>query len=73
MKESYINLRNNRDYNANWFYNYYMQQGGDKRLDFTSFINLFNFMNLDECLNHLDKEFNLTTLLDKNGGFIRVC
>jgi hypothetical protein len=34
---------------------------------------VFNMGNLDSVLEHLDKQFELTTLTDNNGKFIKIC
>lgn len=70
MKNSYIKMRNSGQYDLNWFYNYY--NDNKPNLDINNFQMVFNMGNLDKILEHLDKVFELTTLTDINGKFIKV-
>lgn len=71
MIEQYIHMRNLKQYNLNWFYNYFIQNGG-KIDSVQSFQNVFNFINLNDILNYLDHKFELTVIYDKNNNFIKV-
>lgn len=68
MKEEYIKMRNSGRYDINWFYKYY-----DKPIDIHNFTAVFKMGDLNLILEHLDKEFGLTILLDKQNKFIKVC
>ena len=71
MKNSYIKMRNSGQYDLNWFYNYY--NDNKPSIDINNFSMIFNMGNLDSVLEHLDKEFELTTLTDNNNKSIKVC
>ena len=71
MKNSYIKMRNSGQYDLNWFYNYY--NDNKPSIDINNFSMIFNMGNLDKILEHLDKVFELTTINDKNGKFIKIC
>jgi len=68
MKEEYIKMRNLGRYDINWFYKYF-----DKSIDIHNFTAVFQMGDLNLILEHLDKEFGLTILLDKENKFIKVC
>ena len=72
MKEQYINIRNTKQYDATWFYNYFLDNGGDKSLHINHFIQTFNFLNLNQVLDFLDHKFDLTVWYGVNGEFIKV-
>lgn len=71
MKKQYVNMRQKGNYPVQWFYNYFIEQGGGK-IDLNTFAHLFNFMNLQEVLNFLDGKFELTKLEDKDGKLIKI-
>ena len=71
MKTEYIKMRNSGQYNLNWFLDYYNSL--KPSIDINNFAMVFNMGNLDSVLEHLDKQFELTTLTDNNGKFIKVC
>jgi hypothetical protein len=64
-------MRNLKQYDLNWFYNYFIQNGG-KIDSVQSFQNVFNFINLGEILEFLDHKFELHILYDKDNNFIKV-
>ena len=70
MKAEYIKMRNSGQYNLNWFLDYYNSL--KPPIDINNFSMIFNMGNLDSVLEHLDKEFELTTLTDNNNKFIKV-
>jgi hypothetical protein len=72
MKEQYINIRNSKQYDATWFYKYFIENGGSKSVNINQFLQSFNFLNLNQVLEFLDRKFDLTVLYNKNGEFIRV-
>lgn len=68
MKEQYIQMRNTNQFDICWFYRYYKENGGS--VDFNVFQMVFQLN--DTVLSGLDKKFELTSLHDKNGNFIKV-
>lgn len=70
MKASYVKMRNSGNYNLDWFHKYYTDKKG--AMEINMFQMIFNHGNLDQILDHLDKEFNLTKVEDKNGKLIKV-
>ena len=70
MKASYVKMRNSGNYDINWFHRYYTEKKG--AIDLQTFHMFFTHGNLDMVLEHLDKEFNLTKIEDKNGKLIKV-
>ena len=70
MKAKYIEMRNNGQYDLNWFLDYYNSL--KPNIDINNFAMVFNMGNLDSVLEHLDKKFELTTLTDNNNKFIKV-
>ncbi len=71
MIDKYINMRNSSQYNMNWFYDYYIQNGG-KSIGINQFSMVFNMVNLNEILEALDKKFNLVSILDAKGQTLKV-
>ena len=71
MKTEYVKMRNSGQYRLEWFHEYY--NNNKPNLDINNFAMVFNMGNLDIVLEHLDKQFELTTLTDNNGKFIKVC
>jgi hypothetical protein len=70
MKASYVRMRNSGNYNLDWFHRYYTDKKG--AMDINMFQMIFNQGNLDQILEHLDKEFNLIKVEDNNGKLIKV-
>lgn len=71
MKDEYIRLRTQNDMPVSWFHRYFMSKTGVKiHLDHFHMI----FMNGDihEIMNYLDKQFDLTVVIGKNGNVIKV-
>lgn len=71
MKTEYIKMRNSGQYRLEWFHEYYNSL--KPNIDINNFAMVFNMGNLDIVLEHLDKQFQLTTLTDNNGKFIKIC
>jgi len=71
MIERYINMRNSGQYQINWFYDYFISNGGDS-IGINKFNMVFNTYNLNEILESLDKKFNLISLLDVKGNILKV-
>ena len=71
MIDKYIKMRNSSQYNMNWFYDYYTQNGGDS-IGINKFSMVFNMVNLNEILEALDKKFNLMSVSDAQGKILKV-
>jgi hypothetical protein len=71
MKQDYVKMRNTGKYNINWFYKYFVENGG-KRIDINLFSQLFNMIDSSEVLRFLDVKFNLTKLEDSEGNLIKI-
>jgi len=71
MKTEYVKMRNSGQYRLEWFHEYYNSL--KPNIDINNFAMVFNMGNIDSVLEHLDKQFQLTTLTDNNGKFIKVC
>jgi hypothetical protein len=71
MKEKYIEMRNKKQIDINWFYEYYVQNS-KHNISIENFYQTFMFANIEAVMDHIDKKFELTKLLDKNGEFIKI-
>lgn len=71
MIDKYISMRNSSQYNMNWFYDYFIENGGDT-IGINKFSLVFNMIDLNEMLEALDKKFNLMTLSDAQGKVLKV-
>jgi hypothetical protein len=71
MKEKYIEMRNKKQIDINWFYEYYVQNSRHN-ISIEDFYQTFMFANIEAVMDHIDKKFELTKLLDKNGEFIKI-
>jgi hypothetical protein len=71
VKEQYINMRNTGNFQVEWFYNYFVDNGGS-RINFVTFSRLFSSCDLNQIVEFLDKKFNLTLLFDARGNFVKV-
>ncbi len=71
MIDKYIKMRNSGQYQVNWFYDYYIENGG-KSIGINHFGMVFNMVNLNEILELLDKKFNLMSVLDAKGNTLKV-
>jgi hypothetical protein len=71
MKERYIEMRNKKQIDINWFHEYYVQNS-KHNISIENFYQTFMFANVEAVMEHIDKKFELTKLLDKNGEFIKI-
>jgi hypothetical protein len=71
MKERYIEMRNKKQIDINWFYEYYIQNS-KHNISIDDFYQTFMFANIEAVMEHIDKKFELTKLLDKEGQFIKI-
>jgi hypothetical protein len=70
-RDSYIEMRNSGNYDAVWFYRYFLDNGG-KDAGIEHFISVFNMYGIDGVIDHLDKKFGVVKLEDKSGKFIKI-
>lgn len=66
-RTDYINMRNSKNYDLNWFYRHYLRNSNNS-IDIGTFSMVFNSVELNNILQHLDREFELN-LTDKQGIF----
>jgi hypothetical protein len=87
IKQQYIQMRNAGNIDVNWFYRYFMEEGGKATpQDFFDnfyyriekvpvpggFVEHREERDLRPILTHLDKKFDLTLLFDKTGQFLKI-
>jgi len=70
MKEAYIKMRNGNVMDYQLLYTYATERG--MTLDPNKFMQGIQFVDVNEIIENLDKEFGLTRLYDKLGNFIKV-
>ena len=70
MRDRYIQMRNNRVVDIQLIYEYAVSKGFS--LDFQSFHLGAQYLLLQNVLDQLDVEFELTLLCDINGNFIKI-
>jgi hypothetical protein len=70
MKEQYILMRKQKQFDYQLLYNYYISKGGN--IDPNTFIRIINTVRKIDILNGLDSEFGLIALQDKDGKEIKV-
>jgi len=88
MRDSYIRMRNARQIDINWFFKYYKSQGGTaepelfyelfeyERIDKIEvpggYMENKIPRNKDKLIQDVDRMFELTTLYDQNGKFLKI-
>lgn len=72
LKEKYINERNNKNFTLETLYEYYLSKVQTDPVKFTVFINAMQFADMNVIVDTMDREFGITTLSNKDGGFIKV-
>jgi hypothetical protein len=70
MKEAYIKMRNSKAVDFQLLYTYATDKG--MTLDPNMFMNGIQFVDINEIIDNLDREFELCRLYDKDGNFIKV-
>jgi hypothetical protein len=70
MKNEYIKMRNSKTVNFQLLYTYATDRG--MTLDPQMFMHGIQFVDVNEIIDNLDKEFELTRLYDKEGNFIKI-
>lgn len=71
MKEEYIKLRTQNDMPVSWFHKYFTSKTG-KNIHFNHFHMIFMNGDIHEIMNYLDKQFDLTVVIGKNGNVLKV-
>lgn len=71
MKEEYIKLRTQDDMPVSWFHRYFTSKSKIS-ISFDQFYMFFMNGDIHEIMNYLDKEFDLTVVIGKNGNVIKV-
>jgi len=72
LKEKYIKERNNKNFTFETLYEYYLSKVQTDPVSFTIFINAIQFADMNVIVQTLDREFGITTINNKDGGFIKV-
>ena len=72
LKEKYINERNNKNFTLETLYEYYLSKVQTDPVKFKVFINAMQFADMNVIVDTMDREFGITTLSNKDGGFIKV-
>jgi hypothetical protein len=70
-RDSYVAMRNSGNYDAVWFYRYFLDNGG-KDTGIEYFISVLNMYGIDGVIDSLDKKFGVVKLEDKSGKFIKI-
>ena len=70
MKEQYIKMRNGKVLDMQLLYTY--ASGKGMTLDPQMFMHGIQFVDVNEIIDNLDREFELTRLYDKDGNFMKV-
>ena len=70
MREAYIKMRNGKVMDYQLLYTYATERG--MTLDPNKFMQGIQFVDVNEIIENLDKEFGLTRLYDKLGNFIKI-
>jgi hypothetical protein len=70
MKEAYIKMRNGKVLDYQLLYTYATERG--MTLDPNKFMHGVQFVDINEIIENLDREFELTRLYDKEGNFIKI-
>jgi len=72
LKEKYIKERNNKSFTFETLYEYYLSKVNTDPVNFTTFMGAMQFADMKVIVQTLDREFGITLLNDKDGGFIKV-
>jgi hypothetical protein len=67
LKEEYIKLRNENKLNVDFLYKYYLNKVEKEPVNFTTFMSVIQFANVDIIFETLDSEFGVNRLYDSNG------
>jgi len=65
QREEYLEMRKSKSYDVNWFYKYYIQNGGNIGLH--DFLVMFQMGSLDEVIRFIDYKLKVNVIVDKEG------
>jgi hypothetical protein len=71
MIDQYKQMRVKNQFDMNWFYNYFLSQGG-KPISAMNFHMIFSMADINDVLDFLDSKFEITKLVDKNNNIIKI-
>lgn len=71
MKDEYIKLRTQDDMPLSWFHRYFTSKS-KINMHINQFQMLFMSGDINEVMSHLDKQFDLTVVIGKNGNVLKV-
>jgi len=75
-RETYLKMRRSARYDMNWFYKYFTTKSKvEPVIPFEEFVRAFQMyfqIMGDSIISYLDTEFNVTTVSDKDGKFLKV-
>jgi hypothetical protein len=67
LKEEYIKLRNENKLNVDFLHKYYLNKVEKDPVNFTTFMQVIQFANVDIIFETLDSEFGVNRVYDSNG------
>lgn len=70
LKEEYIKLRNENKLNVDFLYKYYLNKVEKDPVNFTSFMQVIQFANIEVIFETLDLEFGVNRVYDSNGKLL---
>jgi len=72
LKSRYITMRNHKVLDASFLYDYAIH--GGFKYSFEEFLTAWNlgYMDVDIMYKNLDEEYNLLSIYDTNGNFVKV-
>ena len=70
LREEYIKLRNDNKLNVEFLYKYYLNKVEKEPVNFTTFMQIIQFSNVEVIFETLDLEFKVNRLYDSNGVLI---
>jgi hypothetical protein len=71
MKEQFIKMVKTKNYPVEWFYKYYHEKGGVP-INIHIFMQWFQQLEFNQCLDSIAKSFGLSRLSDKDRALIAV-
>jgi hypothetical protein len=72
LKQEYIKIRNSNTLDINFLYKHYLENCKNSPVDFSTFVQVMQFGNPNDLYSALDKAYNLTTIFNKEGVFLKV-
>ena len=71
MVERYKQMRLKNHYDMNWFYDYFLSQGG-KHIGKHQFEMIFSMVDINGILDFLDGKFEIVKVVDKNNNILKI-